>query len=197
VSSRGAFALLVAPGGGRTVVAAPGASVTVESGGASVTLSGPERVALPDGGPPGAPERADPFDDRGWYAMPVMEASVGPAAGGGRELRVVLRPSVPEVVPVAPWEPSDPPFSILAEDAAGRQRTVVLLAKHFLQPPGPGGPGGLFLLSGDRPYILRVDPDALGLPPGRHRVRVAYAARRPNGPWRGTSLTPPLDLEAR
>ena len=184
--------------------AAGGAVVFLETGvavlrvaGTERAVSGPCRVEVPASGPPGEPLPAESTDATSWFAHPELTLGPSPRPDGGTDLVLVLTPSVPREIRIAPFHPRDPLFALLAEHPERGQTAITLNPRMLRAPPPAAGPDGAFLLSSARPYRIEVDASALGLAPGRYRVAAVYSASRPGGLWRGSRASNEVDLEVR
>ncbi len=193
---RGTGAFTVQPSEVRTGVLVESGPATVEAGGRSVTLAGPAKVDVPRNGPPGEATPGEVPDARAWFHFPAI-ALTEEAGPEGPEWVIRLEPSIPEPLSLAPWEHFDPLFSLTAIGADGAPRALELRRETLARPAPEGAPAGGFLLDRNHPYILRVNPAALGLPAGRYRVVAAYTSPRPGGTWRGSVQAPSVELEAR
>ena len=191
------FSLELRSSGGGTVSVESG-EVRLSTGEGTLSATGPVRSELPASGPLPAPVPADPVDATAWFAYPEVALEVLPAdPGPGRDLVVTLQPSVPRTIPIAPYSPFDPLFTLLAVHPERGQAPVRISPTLLRRPPPTEDPGGVFRLAPDRPYHLRIDADALGLPPGKWSVRVLYTANRTGGLWRGTRASNTVELETR
>jgi len=186
----GRFSVEIGEGGAVTVAVETGV-VLVRAAGVERAVSGPCRVAVPPAGPPGAPVPAEASDATAWFSRPEVSLEVR-----GPDLVLELRPSVPREIRIAPFHRLDPLFSLLLEHPERGQVSIPILPRMLRPPPPPeGGADGAFLLGPRKPYTIVVDPGALGLAPGRYRLRAMYTSGRPGGLWRGTRTSNEVDLE--
>jgi len=198
VEDRGARFSVERTGGGAAILRVATGVVVARSAGAERTVSGPCRVDVPEGGPPGEPLPAEASDATAWFAYPEISLSLAdPRGGGGAVLAVALTPSFPGEIPIAPFHERDPLFVLVATHPERGRTEVAVAPRMLLAPPPAAGPDGAFLLAPARPYRIEVDAASLGLPPGRYRVAALYSASRPGGPWRGSRASNEVELEVR
>jgi hypothetical protein len=171
-------------------------TVEVRGDGVRGSLTGPVRASI-DRSAIGEPVPVEAPDASSWFLHPVATLREDKEHDGRTVWVMTLRPSLPRVIPMAPWNPFEPMFTLRATNAVGALRTLDIERTDLARPAPEGGTRGAFLLGPERPYILRVDPEGLNLPPGTYGVEAVYTSTRPGGLWRGVVASPPVDLTVK
>ena len=115
------------------------------------------------------------------------------------EVRLTMGPGGP--VTIAGFDDSVPRFLIRLMGPEGRAQEIKVQESMLTEPaPTDQGDAGLWRLTTETPYRLRLRLSGLDLEPGRWEARLrylSYRTRAPDVPWLGATESEPVPFEVR
>lgn len=181
----------------RTDLAVLDGTVSFRTGaGAPVRVVSGYAVSAFAGGPPGEPQKVDPWRVRDWLSRPTLLLASSP-----RGLVLTLRNDNPAPIAVKPFDPSSATWSLRVrreDDRIGPPRQIrvqsVMVVHDNRTPEGPDP----VILEPEQAYRLVIDPAELDLSEGRYLVSAVYKPYTdlPEEVWRGEPIVaPPVEVE--
>jgi len=139
------------------------------------------------------------------FLSPIPElriASELPTANGTLELEARLAAGPGGPVTIAGFDGSVPRFLIRLKGPEGREQEIKVQESMLTEPaPSDNDAGtGLWRLTAEAPYRLRIRISGLDLEPGRWEARLrylSYRTRAPDVPWLGATESEPVPFEVR